>query len=98
MTETIIVALITAAATIGAQLIISARSREESRKQHDKTLLEVQQKQDKTVALIEQRLDQIEKKQDKHNGLIERMTKVEASAKSAHKRIDEIHHEHWEEE
>ena len=96
MTETVIVALITAAATIGAQLIISSRSRAESQRQHDKTLLQVQQKQDKTVALIEQRLEQIELKQDKHNNLIERMVKVEASTKSAHKRIDEIHHEHWE--
>ena len=97
MSEAIIIALITAGATIGAQLVISSRSRAESQRQHDKTLLQVQQKQDKTVALIEQRLEQIEQKQDKHNSLIERMVKVESSCKSAHKRIDEIHHEHWEE-
>jgi len=36
------------------------------------------------------RLKQIEKKQDKHNGLIERMVAVEQSCKSAHKRIDKI--------
>lgn len=32
----------------------------------------------------------LEKKQDKHNSLIERMVRVEDSAKSAHHRIDEI--------
>ena len=36
------------------------------------------------------RLKQIEKKQDKHNQLIERMVAVEQSCKSAHKRIDKI--------
>lgn len=36
------------------------------------------------------RLDYIEKKQDKHNGLIERMTVVEQSTKSAHHRMDRI--------
>ena len=36
------------------------------------------------------RLKQIEKKQDKHNGLVERMVAVEQSCKSAHKRIDKI--------
>lgn len=34
------------------------------------------------------RLNELEKKQDKHNNLIERMTIVEQSAKSAHHRID----------
>lgn len=38
------------------------------------------------------RLKYIEQKQDKHNGLIERMTIVEQSNKSAHHRIDEICH------
>ena len=86
MTEAVLVALITAGATVGAQLVISSRSRGETQRQMDKT-----------VAMIDQRLDQIEKKQDKHNGLVERMVKVESSLKSAHHRIDELHHEHWEE-
>ncbi|MEL7654742.1 MAG: hypothetical protein AAGU75_02410 [Bacillota bacterium] len=34
------------------------------------------------------KLDTIEKKQDKHNGLIERMVVVEQSTKSAHHRLD----------
>jgi len=36
------------------------------------------------------RLEKLEEKVDKHNNLIERMTAVEHSAKSAHKRIDNI--------
>jgi len=86
MSEAVLVALITAGATVGVQLMIFFRSRNDTQRQMDQT-----------VALIEQRLNQLEEKQDKHNGLIERMTKVEVGLKSAHKRIDEIHHEHWEE-
>lgn len=36
------------------------------------------------------RLDELEKKQDKHNSLIERMYVVEQSTKVAHERIDKI--------
>lgn len=36
------------------------------------------------------RLEQLEIKVNKHNNLVERMTKVEQSVKSAHHRIDEL--------
>jgi hypothetical protein len=36
------------------------------------------------------RLEQLEKKVEKHNSLVERMVAVEQSAKSAHHRIDEL--------
>jgi len=36
------------------------------------------------------RLSYLEKKMDKHNNLIERMSYVEQSTKSAHQRIDEL--------
>lgn len=36
------------------------------------------------------RIEQLERKMDKHNGLIEKTYKTEESVKSAHKRIDEI--------
>lgn len=39
---------------------------------------------------MEQKLETLEKKQDKHNNLIERMTRVEDSTKSAHHRIDNL--------
>lgn len=42
------------------------------------------------IGKFEEKLIVIEKKQDKHNNLIERMVRVEDSAKSAHHRLDEI--------
>ena len=39
---------------------------------------------------MEEKLNTLEEKQDKHNCLIERMTRVEDSTKSAHKRIDDM--------
>ena len=46
---------------------------------------------------MSEKLISLEKKQDKHNNLIERMVIVEQSVKSAHHRIDDIneglHHE-----
>jgi hypothetical protein len=39
------------------------------------------------------RIDQLEKKVDKHNTLIERMVIVEQSTKSAHHRLDDLVHE-----
>lgn len=45
---------------------------------------------------FEEKLTEIEKKQDKHNNLIERMVHVEDSAKSAHKRIDHIENKYKE--
>ena len=38
---------------------------------------------------LTKQIDRLEKKQDKHNGLIERMVIVEQSTKSAHHRLDE---------
>lgn len=43
-----------------------------------------------TNKLMNFRLDQLERKVDKHNNLVERMVVVEQSAKSAHKRLDAI--------
>ena len=43
--------------------------------------------------LTNYRISQLEEKVNKHNNLVERVTAVEQSVKSAHKRIDEIHEE-----
>lgn len=43
-----------------------------------------------SIKYIESQIKRLEEKQDKHNGLIERMVKVECSTVSAHKRMDEI--------
>ena len=42
------------------------------------------------IGKFEEKLNTIEKKQDKHNNLIERMVRVEDSVKSAHKRLDNL--------
>lgn len=42
------------------------------------------------IGKFEEKLTAIEKKQDKHNNLVERMVRVEDSTKSAHKRIDDM--------
>ena len=42
------------------------------------------------VGKFEEKLNTLEKKQDLHNNLIERMVRVEDSGKSAHKRIDDL--------
>lgn len=39
---------------------------------------------------FEEKLISLEKKQEKHNNLIERMVRVEDSVKSAHKRLDNM--------
>lgn len=39
---------------------------------------------------FEEKLENLEEKQDKHNGLIERMVRVEDKVASAHKRLDEM--------
>ena len=46
----------------------------------------------KTFGRLEEKVNELGKKQDKHNGLIERMVKVESSAASAHHRLDELNH------
>lgn len=42
------------------------------------------------IGKFEEKLIALEKKQDKHNNLIERMVRVEDSTKSAHHRLDNI--------
>ena len=42
------------------------------------------------IGKFEEKLTALEKKQDKHNDLIERMVRVEDKASSAHHRIDTL--------
>lgn len=60
------VAIITAISTVVGSVISGVVALLVAGKQHDKT-----------IALIEYRLKQLEEKQDKHNDLITRMTAVE---------------------
>ncbi len=51
---------------------------------HQKEMIDVLRAETK------ENFDRLEKKQDKHNNLVERMVHVEDSVKSAHHRIDDI--------
>lgn len=42
------------------------------------------------IGTFEEKLVAIEKKQDKHNNLVERMVKVEDKVEAAHKRLDDV--------
>ena len=46
-----------------------------------------------SARLTNYRIEQLEKKVEKHNNLVERMALVEASTKSAHHRLDEMREE-----
>ena len=43
-----------------------------------------------SARLTTYRIEQLEKKVEKHNSVVERVTLVEQSAKSAHHRVDDI--------
>lgn len=67
------VAIITAISTVVGAVISGIVSLVVAGRQHDKT-----------IALIEYRLKELEKKQDAHNDLITRMTVVEAKMNMYH--------------
>lgn len=70
--------LITAISTIIGALISGVVSLFVSSKQYDKS-----------VALIEYRINELEDKMDKHNNLVERVAIIERDVKTAFNRIDE---------
>ena len=72
-------ALITAGSTVLGAIISGVVALAVSSRQHSKT-----------VALIEYRINQLEKKQDKHNQLIERMTLAEEKIRVANHRIEDL--------
>lgn len=86
----IITAVISAASAAASAIIVAVI---QSNAQHNKTLAEM----DKRDALQAQRIDQLEKKMDKHNQLIERVYRLEQHSvltdeqiKVANHRIDDL--------
>lgn len=71
--------IIPAAALIIVQIIISFSTNSANNVRHEMTVKE-----------IKEDIARLEKKQDKHNQLIERMIKIEESDKAQWKRIDEF--------
>lgn len=72
-------AIIAGAATVIGAIISGIVALIVSGKQHDKT-----------IALVEYRLNQLEAKVTKHNNLVERMTLAEEKIKVANHRIDDL--------
>ena len=71
--------IIAGAATVIGAIISGIVALIVSEKQHDKT-----------IALVEYRLTQLETKVDKHNNLVERMTLSEEKIKVANHRIEDL--------
>lgn len=61
-----------------------------SKQTSNETVAKIESTVTTETAVIRTRLDYLEKKQDKHNNLQERMACAEQSMKSAHHRIDEV--------
>lgn len=74
-------AIITALSTLLGAVISGIVALVVSGKQHDKT-----------IALVEYRLNQLETKVDKHNNLVERMYEAEESIKLSEERIKVANH------
>lgn len=78
--ETIISAVITGAVAIVVCMVNNASQCKRTEEQHNKT-----------VALIEYKLDQLEKKVDKHNNFASRMPVVEQEIKSIEEKMHIYH-------
>jgi len=79
MSEAVLVALITAAASVGAQLIISRTSS-----------ARVQQAQLDSQKFLEYKIDKLAEKQEKYNNLQERVALAERDIRVANHRIDDL--------
>lgn len=81
MTETIIVALITAASAVICQLVIAANSRKS-----------MQQTQYDSQKLIEYKIDKLSERVDKHNTVIDRTYHLEERAEVLEERLKVANH------
>ena len=88
----VITAVISGGSAAAAAIVVAVI---QSRAQHSQTLAEM----DKRDALQAQRIEQLEKKMDKHNQLIERtyavekkLELIEKDVKVANHRIDDLEH------
>lgn len=77
--ETIVAGLITGAVAVCVCIINNIYQSQNLQTQHDKT-----------VAIIEYKIESLEKKVDKHNNVVERMIAVERDLKTSFNIIDEL--------
>ena len=94
MSDAIIVALITGAFAVIAQLIISKRNAQDLYAKLDKQSevadTKLEEKLDKVKEVITLRIDSLEKRVDKHNGFGERIPVMEEKIKVANNRISDL--------
>lgn len=81
MTSAVVVALITAGASVICQIIISANSRKSA-----------QQAQYDSQKLLEYKIDKLSERVDKHNNLIERTYRLEEDGKILEEKIKVANH------
>lgn len=86
MSEAVIVALITAAATITAQLILNSRTQAEVRKGQ----AVFNALADEKLKNVETKFESVNRKLEIHNGYAEKFPRIEAKLESLEKGLDEV--------
>lgn len=92
MPSGMIEAMITGAVAILVCMINNAYQRSISNKQHQATLETAEKQHNTTIALIEYKLERLEKKVDLHNNAVERLYKVEKSLEVQDEKIRVANH------
>lgn len=92
MSEAIVVALITGACAIVAQLIISRQSTKDLYAKLDKQSELSDAKLEREIAVIKTEITNLAAEVHKHNGFAERIPALEEKAKSADRRLTDLEH------
>lgn len=92
MSEAIVVALITGACAIVAQLIISKRNSADLFAKLDKQSELSDAKLDKEIAVIKTEITTLSEEVRKHNAFAERIPALEEKAKAADRRLTDLEH------
>ena len=87
-------ALIAAAATLMVCLINNFYSEGRFEKQLEQQRKESEKKHDETIGLVLYRLEQLEKKQDKYNNIINRTYELEAAEEVIREKIEHLEQFH----
>ena len=76
MTEAIVVAIITAVVTLLVCLINNHYQQKMILDQHNAVLVEADRKHDETINMIDYKLEQLTKRVDKHNNVVDRVYRL----------------------
>lgn len=92
MSESIIVALITGACAIIAQLVISKQSTKDLYAKLDKQSELSDAKLEREIAVLKTEINNLSAEVHKHNGFAERIPALEEKAKAADRRLTDLEH------